>query len=175
MVSLKKRPAAYTLTLALDARVALAHARVLSDRYFHQDHAEHLAFSCGYHTHPSHYVSPLIADDHRLFMAWVEGWNQREQESRTRTKAELQDCIVKISKDALSGTGQFFELYAQRFTNSASRWLSGLLPEEHPIAMELLNNFPYEPNPGGTWHYLQEDNDVEFVPDIEEASQHASP
>lgn len=66
--------------LALQARVALAFSRVMRNAYFYRQQAEHLALSCGYHTHPDNYVSPLISDDHVLFMAWIEGWNQRETE-----------------------------------------------------------------------------------------------
>ncbi|NEX60201.1 hypothetical protein [Noviherbaspirillum galbum] len=126
--------------------MALAASRVLYYRGLHRQLAEDLAQQCGYETHPAQRVSLFISDEPILFMAWVDGWRKREQEVHPRTEEQLLAELKQLNLDAITGCGQFYELYSQRFSEAVTRWFYHLGEAESRIAVRLLGDFPLEPH-----------------------------
>ena len=151
---------------ALDARCAYALYKVLGAEVAESERqkALKLAKECGYRAHPDTAVSPLLANEQELHKAFESGWDQRAEEVRPRTDAELKETIDRMDKDAMHGCGQFYELYEQRFNGYVEDWLERLSEDERQRALVLLKPTAYNPEPTGHWTYDVEENDITFHP-----------
>lgn len=148
----------------LDARCSYALYQVLGE-----SHAEHGklglagAEACGYNAYPSERVSAFFVNEPELLSAYRRGWMRAEEANRPRTADELKVIIDRMDKAANVGCGQFYELYAQRFTAAVKGWIPSLRAGELDVVLELLKSTSYEPDAGGYWVYDQEENDIHFV------------
>lgn len=147
---------------ALHARVSLARSRVLSSVRELQV-ALDFAYEAGHAAHPDHDPSPHIANEAVLLGFWSQGWARRAWETRPLTQEDLLETIKKMDAQALQGTGQFFELYEQKFTGIVELWLPSLRENERAVALELLRKFCYAPDAKGHWVYDAEEGDIHLV------------
>jgi hypothetical protein len=147
---------------ALHARVALARSRVLSSVRELQVASE-FAYEAGHAAHPDQIPSPYIAHEPALLGFWKEGWARRAWETRPLTEEDLLETIKKMDVQALQGTGQFYELYEQKFTGIVEVWLPTLRDNERAVALRLLRDFCYAPQAKGHWVYDAEENDIHLV------------
>jgi hypothetical protein len=148
----------------LDARCAYALYKIIgaanaAHRQVGLDGAE----ACGFAAYPGKHVSTFFVDEPELSAAHRAGWARAEEANRPRTADELKAVLDKMDKESYSGCGQFYELYAQRFTSTVDSWIPSLRAGELETVLGLLKGMCYEPDPGGYWVYDQEEGDIHFV------------
>lgn len=148
----------------LDARCVYALYKILGT-----SHAEHrargiaIAETCGYAAYPSERVSLYLVSEPELAAAYKRGLALAHEANRPRGAAELKAIIDQMDKDSYAGCGQYYELYAQRFTGAVDSWIPSLRAGELETALALLKSTAYEPDPGGYWVYDQEEGDIHFI------------
>jgi len=123
-----------------------------------------IADACGYEAYPLPGVPLFFADTPALAAAFEAGWERCREELRPRTEAEIQAAIREMQDEAHAGCGLFYELYAQRFTDSVNDWLPELSEAEQATARRHLAGTDYVPHSEGRWTHDPEDNDITFVP-----------
>lgn len=149
---------------ALDARCAFALYRISNyTDTREQANYEVFAYRCGQETCPDLEIPHLIKHEEALLVEYMKGFAARWEELRPRTEGELRDQIAALSKQALAGCGQFYELFEQRFTSAAQHWLKYLPEVNKPTAEKmLLADGVYSPDEKGYWGYDPDENDVTY-------------
>lgn len=150
--------------LALTARCSYALFKILGDSHSeHRTQALSQALTCGYAAYDSDEVSPFLASEPELLDAYRRGQARGREDNQPRNAAELKAIIDRMDKDSYAGCGQFYELYAQRFTSAVDGWIPSLRAGELETVLNLLKTTAYEPDPGGYWVYDQEEGDIHFI------------
>jgi len=149
---------------ALEARCAYALFKVLGEVAAPSlARAKALALECGYAASPEREVSPFFSSEPVLLTEYMRGWAQREEELRPRSEEDLQAHLDRLAAEASRGSGLFYELYAQNFTDAVDDWLEGLPEADRLLAKPLLAATDYIENATGYWEYDAEEGDINFV------------
>lgn len=158
-----------TTNLDLEARCALAMYKILGAGATKELlKAQALAEQWGYVAYSSPRVSELIVHEPALMDAYNEGRRRRKVHEEPIAVEILRQTLEDFANDAAAGCGQFYELYADRFTIRVDGWLAGLSEVNRAQVEPLLESTDYIENPTGYWSYDQEEGDIEFVSYVDE-------
>jgi hypothetical protein len=85
----------------------------------------------------------------------------------------IEKKVAEIARDAADGSGQWYELYAQRFSDDVNNWIADTKrPEVRTMIRETAEKTgDYFPDPGGRWTPDIENSDLIWHPDLSRDEQ----